>query len=64
MLLAASEKNWVYQLTYWFTALLPVILGFGITMLMIWYFTKHYKGPEDDEDMETYEKDEFVNDDN
>ncbi len=64
MLLTTAEKDLVYQITYWFTALLPVILGFSITMLMVWYFTKHYKGPEDDEDLMEYEEDEFTKDDN
>jgi len=45
-----------YQIGYWLTAFLPVILGFGITMLLIWYFTKTYKGEEDETD------DEFKND--
>ncbi len=58
MILTQVEKGLVYQLSYWFTALLPVILGFGITMLMIWYFTKHYNGPEDLEEFDDEEFDE------
>ncbi len=45
-----TEKDIGYQIGYWVTAFLPVILGFGITMLMIWYFTKTYKGNEDTDD--------------
>ncbi len=52
MIVLTGEKDWFYQLTYWITALLPVILGFGITMLMIWYFTKTYKGPDDMDELE------------
>ena len=50
MIVLTGEKDWFYHLTYWITALLPVILGFGLTMLMIWYFTKNYKGPEDSDE--------------
>ena len=52
MIVTAVQKDWWYHLTYWITALLPVILGFGITMLMIWYFTKTYKGPDDSDELE------------
>ncbi len=52
MIIAAVQKDWFYHLTYWLTALLPVILGFGITMLMIWYLTKTYKGPENLDEFE------------
>jgi len=52
MIVLAVQKDWLYHLSYWFTALLPVILGFGITMLMIWYFTKNYKEPDDLDDFE------------
>jgi len=54
--LIETEKDWAYQVGYWITAFLPVLLGFGITMLMIWYFTKTYKGKDDELD------DEFKND--
>ena len=54
MIVLTADKGWFYHLVYWITALLPVILGFGLTMLMIWYFTKNYKGPDD--------LDEFEND--
>ena len=64
MFLTAAHKGIVYQLSYWVTALLPVILGFGITMLLVWYFTKHYNGPEDLEDFNNYEEEEFEEDDN
>ncbi len=57
MLFVAIEKDLSYQIGYWITAFLPVILGFGITMLLIWYFTKTYKGPEELDD-------EFEDDDN
>jgi len=50
MILTAAEKDLGYQIGYWVTAFLPVLLGFGITMLLIWYFTKTYKGPENSED--------------
>ncbi len=49
-----AEKGIGYQLAYWGTALLPVILGFGITMLLVWYLTKTYKG-EDEEDSQQNE---------
>ncbi len=52
MIIAAVQKDWFYHLTYWLTALLPVILGFGITMLIIWYLTKTYKGPENLDEFE------------
>jgi len=52
MVIAAVQKDWFYHLTYWITALLPVILGFGITMLIIWYLTKTYKGPENLDEFE------------
>jgi len=54
--LIETEKDLGYQIGYWVTALLPVILGFTITMILIWYFTKTYKG--DDEELD----DEFKND--
>jgi len=57
MILTSTDKGLAYQISYWITALLPVLLGFGLTMLMVWYFTKHYKGPEE------IEEDEFENDD-
>jgi len=44
------EKDLGYQIGYWFTALLPVILGFGITILFVWYFTKTYKGKDEIDD--------------
>ncbi len=44
-----SQKDLGYYIGYWITALLPVLLGFGITMLLIWYLTKTYKGPEESE---------------
>ncbi len=50
-----AEKSLGYQLAYWITALLPVILGFGITMILVWYLTKTYKG-EDEEDNQPNEK--------
>ena len=50
--LIETEKDLGYQIGYWVTAFLPVILGFGITMLLIWYFTKTYKGKDDDFDNE------------
>jgi len=50
MLVLTAEKDWVYTIAYWLTALLPVILGFGLTMLMVWYFTKTYKGSDDETD--------------
>ena len=53
--LIETEKDIGYQIGYWITAFLPVILGFGITMLLIWYFTKTYKGENDETD------DEFKN---
>jgi len=53
MILTATEKDLGYQIGYWITAFLPVILGFAITMILIWYFTKTYKGPEElDEEFE------------
>jgi hypothetical protein len=57
MLILEADKNWVYHLTYWITALLPVILGFGLTMLFVWYFTKNYKGPEDLDEFEEEDAD-------
>ena len=51
MLLTTLEKNLGYQIAYWITAFLPVILGFGITMILIWYFTKTYKEKNDDTDI-------------
>ena len=54
--LIETEKDIAYQIGYWVTAFLPVILGFGITMLLIWYFTKTYKGKDEEID------DEFKND--
>ena len=55
LLLIETERGLAYQIGYWVTAFLPVILGFGITMLMIWYFTKTYKGKDEEID------DEFTN---
>jgi hypothetical protein len=57
MLLTNGEKDWAYQIGYWVTAFLPVLLGFGLTMLLIWYFTKTYKGKDDDFDSEFDEDD-------
>jgi hypothetical protein len=48
MLLITADKDLGYQIGYWITAFLPVLLGFGLTMLLIWYFTKTYKGKDDD----------------
>ena len=45
-----TEKSIGYQIAYWLTALLPVILGFGITILFVRYFTKNYKGPDELDD--------------
>ena len=42
--LTGQNKGIAYHLSYWITALLPVILGFGITIFLIWLFTKTYKG--------------------
>jgi len=63
MILTSTDKGLAYQISYWITALLPVLLGFGLTMLMVWYFTKHYKGPNEDENIDELEEDEFVKDD-
>ncbi len=43
------KHDWAYKLAYWFTALLPVILGFGITILILVILQKKYKGPDDNE---------------
>lgn len=48
--LLTQEKDIWYQIGYWVTAFLPVILGFGITMIIIVVLTKKYKGPDDDFD--------------
>ncbi len=45
-----TGKDTSYYIGYWITALLPVIIGFGLTMLLIWYLTKTYKGPGEDEE--------------
>ena len=56
MFLTEAEKDLGYKIGYWVTAFLPVLLGFGLTMLLIWYFTKTYKGK--DEEPENFEEDE------
>ncbi len=43
-ILTAENKDLAYNLGYWITALLPVIIGFGLTIFLIWLFTKTYKG--------------------
>ncbi|NPA42928.1 MAG: hypothetical protein GXO27_02740 [Chlorobi bacterium] len=43
------EKDFWYYVGYWLTALLPVIIGFAVTMVLIRYFHKNYKGPRDEE---------------
>jgi hypothetical protein len=50
------QKDTAYYIGYWVTALLPVILGFGLTMIMVWYFTKSYKGPEEEEEKDKDKK--------
>jgi len=57
MFLLTAEKDLGYQIGYWITAFLPVLLGFGLTMLLIWYFTKTYKGDDDEFDSE-FDKDD------
>ena len=52
MIILTGEKSWFYHFVYWLTAFLPVILGFGLTMLMIWYFTKNYKGPDEPDELD------------
>ena len=51
-LFLTANKDLGYYIGYWITALLPVILGFGITLLLVWYLTKTYKGPEDEDEKE------------
>ncbi len=41
-------KDFAYYLGYWLAALLPVIAGFGVTLLIIWILQKNYKGDEED----------------
>jgi len=53
--LLTQEKDIYYQISYWVTAFLPVILGFGITMIIIVILTKTYKG--DDEEFDEFNKD-------
>jgi len=43
------EKDLGYYIGYWITALLPVIIGFTVTILLVRYFEKTYKGPDDEE---------------
>jgi len=58
MIFNSADKGIVYQISYWITALLPVLLGFGLTVFMVRYFTKHYKGPDGDENFDEFEKDD------
>jgi len=44
------EKNLGYYIGYWITALLPVIIGVGITIFLVRYFERTYKGPDDEKD--------------
>ncbi|GEM_PF-3497371 len=52
--LLAAKKDWIYHLGYWGTAILPVLLGLLITVFLIKYLEKSYKGT--DEETETDEK--------
>jgi len=41
------QKDITYHIAYWITALLPVILGFGITLLILYLLKNKHR--EDDE---------------
>ncbi len=44
------EHDWSYRIAYWITAFLPIILGFGLTILILVILQKKYKGPKEEED--------------
>jgi len=50
LLFLTANKDAGYYIGYWITALLPVILGFSITIILIWYLTKTYKGPDEEDE--------------
>ena len=57
MFLQVQEKDFGYQVGYWATALLPIILGLVITYFIIKYLKNSYKGDDDfDQDEEFGEK--------
>ena len=45
-----EQHDLSYSLAYWITALLPIILGFGLTILILVILQRKYKGSEDDEE--------------
>jgi hypothetical protein len=52
MIFLLQEKDLAYQIGYWVTAFLPVIIGFVATILIVWYLTKTYKEKDKDFDEE------------
>jgi len=51
LILLATEKSIQYHILYWLTALLPIILGLGITFFLVKFLTKSYKENDDNFDM-------------
>jgi hypothetical protein len=45
-----EDKPLSYHIAYWITALLPVIIGFTVTIVAVKLFEKYYKGPDDDQE--------------